>query len=146
MPVTRQTSGLEKLRNSFVQPGRTPARRDFIHERMHQLVLQHSSQLRVHRRQAAHWNAQLSVIERSHPARRVRHIEELCFCVEGYQNVVPRRTAEILDQFVVIGFESSQYLLAKGLRALMSFIVQHKMAALVLRELRLRGLLSPGLL
>ena len=142
MSVAAEASGLEELGDAFVQPGRAAAAGELGDERVSQFMLQNVRQFRRHGTQAADRDAQLAVIDRSGPGGGVRDIEEGLLGVEGDQNVVAGRIAEIANQVVVVGFERRQDLCAKSLGGLLALVVQNEMTAFALSEVGFDSLLA----
>ena len=128
-----------------MQPGRAAASGKLGNKRVSQFMLQNVRQFRRHGTQAADRDAQLAVIDRSRPGGGVRDIEERLLGVQGYKNVVARRIAEIANQVVIVGFERSQDLSAKGFGSLLAFIVQNEMTAFTLGEIGLDRSVRAGL-
>src|ERR1700722_10916815 len=107
-------------------------------------MFQNVSQLRRHGTQAADRNAEFAVVERSRPPGGMRYIEEGLLGVEGYNNVVAGRIAQIASQVVIVGFQCSQDLCTEEFRRLLAFIAQSEMTTFALREVRLDTLFALG--
>src|SRR5438309_11633121 len=89
--------GLEKLRDTFVQPGRAASGRELINKRMSQLMLQHMSQFRCHRCKAANGDAEFSIIDGPGPRGTAGDVIESLLGIEGHQDMVTRWCAKVAD-------------------------------------------------
>src|SRR5579864_1739433 len=72
------------------------------------------------------------------------NVEKCLFGIEGDEDVIARRIAEITDQVVIVGFERLKDLGTKRFGGLMAFIVQGEMDTLALGKLGFGILLSLG--
>ena len=144
MPFAAEASRFEKLGNAFMQPERAAAARKLRDKRVRQFVFENVGQFGRHGTQPADRDAQLAIVDGSGPRGGMRHIEKCLLGVEGDQNIVARRVAEIASQVVIVGFERGQNLCPECFGGLLAFVVQDEMAALALGEVGFDILLALG--
>src|SRR6266851_3861205 len=100
-------------------------------------MLQYAGEFRRHRVQAADWNAEFAIIERTRPRRSVGDVKKGLLGIERHQNVVAGWSAEVACQIVVVGFERSHNLSTERVGSLLAFVMQNKMTAFSLGEVGL---------
>src|SRR5277367_4920163 len=99
---------LHPLRQAFLNPDWRVTARLLPDKTVRELMLQHARQLRSHATQSLHGNANASVVQRAHPARRARDVPKRLLRVKHHANGIRRRVIQFRFDRRKMRFERAQ--------------------------------------